>query len=751
MKRKSILVSSTAVLIIFGLSGSARAFSGSGSGTEADPYIITTVQQLQEMEDDLDAYYVLGNDIDASDTVNWNGGTGFEPVGTYDPNDGFTGTLDGRGHVITGLYIYRPNSNQIALFIDTNDAELKNLGMADVDITGSMGVGALVNGNMNSTISNCWSSGEVKSTFPGDNTSGIGGLVGSNVYDSIISKCYSTVNVTGNDAWQYGGLVGRNLRGAIIEDCYATGNVTGSYKVGGLVGDNMFGSDGGYVTRCYSTGKVTGNGGGLIGYNWQGGVTYDSYWDINTSGKSSSKGGTGKTTTQMMQQATFVNWDFVEIWDIDEGQSYPYFKESRLLIGLEISGPNEVAENFRAGYKAIAYYDDDSTRDVTDSAVWSVEPNMYASIEEGVLTTKDIVNDQSATILAGYTEGDVTVAAEKTIDILAICPTGTALSFDGVDDYVDCGNDMSLDLSEVTVSVWVKTGSTDRGFSTIATKGNAYDENYGMYVQEATGLVRFQFSSGGSYASGETFIDSSRNILDLFWHRVVGTFDGSVLKLYIDGSLETTGSTTTKKPDTNIGKTLTVGVRKDATAALYFNGAIDEVAIYSRALSAEEIWANMRRLTGDEPGLVGYWDFDEGHGQIVYDLSGNGNNGQLGSTPDVDGSDPAWIESDAPIGRCTPYLIATGSIKEALKQKKASLEKLEAALAEEWTAYEALEELLDAGDYGDLKKGDIISAKQRIHSAIQHQEQTINTLEKSINQLEDALIEIGYESEFLMP
>jgi hypothetical protein len=50
------------------------AFSGIGAGKEEDPYQITTVEQLQEMNDDLDAHYILMNDIDASDTENWNVG-----------------------------------------------------------------------------------------------------------------------------------------------------------------------------------------------------------------------------------------------------------------------------------------------------------------------------------------------------------------------------------------------------------------------------------------------------------------------------------------------------------------------------------------------------------------------------------------------------------------------------------------------------------------------------------------------------
>ena len=131
----------------------------------------------------------------------------------------------------------------------------------------------------------------------------------------------------------------------------------------------------------------------------------------------------------------------------------------------------------------------------------------------------------------------------------------------------------------------------------------------------------------------------------------------------------------------------------------------------------------------------------------ICDLSGNGNDGQLGSTPNPDVSDPAWIESDAPIGICTPYQIATMAVDRALWRKLAMLEELPAALAEEWTAYEALEELLESGDYGDLNKGDIVTAKQKIHSAIRTEEQSIGVLEKSIEKLEDALRALGYEPE----
>ncbi len=65
-------VMAAAIMAVLIGAGSAIAFSGSGFGTEENPYVITDVYQLQEMQDDLDAYYVLANDIDASGTVSWN-------------------------------------------------------------------------------------------------------------------------------------------------------------------------------------------------------------------------------------------------------------------------------------------------------------------------------------------------------------------------------------------------------------------------------------------------------------------------------------------------------------------------------------------------------------------------------------------------------------------------------------------------------------------------------------------------------
>ncbi len=423
------------------------------------------------------------------------------------------------------------------------------------------------------------------------------------------------------------------------------------------------------------------------------------------------------------------------------------------VIGLEIIGPSEVAENFSASYKAIAHYDNDSTRDVTYSALWAVEPNTAANIDEnGVLTTKDIVKDQSATILVSYTEEDVIVDAEKAIDILAICPTGTALRFDGVDDYVDCGNDSSLNVGDgtYTLAAWIKTALSPlspRGAILAKMRDGGSYQGYDIKINPDGTIWPHLISS---WSSNAIRVHGSTAINDGSWHHVIVTYDGSNsasgFSIYIDGKPETLTIT----HDSLSGSTLsdanfTIGSRDGGE---YLNGKIDEVAIYNRALSAEEIQVNMHtRLTGGEPNLIAYWDFDEGGGQIVYDLSGNGNDGQLGVTPDVDNSDPAWVDSDAPIGICNPYLTATMATERAVERKTALLEELLAALAEEWAAYETLEEWFESGDYGDLDKGDIVTAKQKIHSAIQHEEQAIDALEKSIEKLEDALSALGYEPE----
>jgi hypothetical protein len=555
------------------------------------------------------------------------------------------------------------------------------------------------------------------------------------------------VNVNAGNRKQVGGLIGYHegrTHYTLLTNSYSYGTVTGGgSKQGNLVGDAV----GSYVDRCYSFGY----GKALIGFNWESPVITNSYWDKDKGASSSRYGGTPKNTVEMMQQATFVNWDFDKVWDIDEGRSYPYFKKQRVLIGLEIVGPWGVVENFSASYKAIAFYDDSSTRDVANLALWAVEPNIAANIDEtGVLITKDVVKDRSVTILAGYTEGDVTFDADKVVNIFHTCPTGAALQFDGVDDYVGVSDDPSMRVSQYgsfSVSLWARPFSN--GWLLSKMRANQRRGVFGYSLMWEASTCRFRYIVEKSWIKSTSAYTTYAP--QGTWHYVTAIYDNKEMKIYLNGQLheerhfeQNTGST---EPD----KHFVMGARSwDYTIDGYSNCIIDEVAIYNRALSDEEIQANMyMRPAGDEPNLVAYWDFDEGWGQIVYDLSGNGNHGYLGWDPCAVGeSDPVWIESDAPMDICSFYQIAILATDGAVERKTALVEELLAGLDQEWTAYEALLEWLESGDYGNINYGDIVTTRQKIHSAIQHEsQQSIVALEKSVEKLKDALISLGYEPE----
>ena len=162
--------------------------------------------------------------------------------------------------------------------------------------------------------------------------------------DSTIAKCHTAGDVSGY--YCLGGLVGSEGDGTTISDCYSTASVSGlGTHVGGLIGEVWTNILPVRVTRCYSTGPVSGAGnvGGLIGYADSPSTFFTrTYWDVQTSGQMTSARqapgqSEGMTTSQMMQQSTFVTWDFSAIWDIVEFQTYPHFQPSPgLPVGVTV-------------------------------------------------------------------------------------------------------------------------------------------------------------------------------------------------------------------------------------------------------------------------------------------------------------------------------------------------------------------------------------------------------------------------------
>ena len=144
-------------------------------------------------------------------------------------------------------------------------------------------------------------------------------------------------------------------------------------------------------------------------------------------------------------------------------------------------------------------------------------------------------------------------------------------------------------------------------------------------------------------------------------------------------------------------------------------------------------------------GLVGYWSFDEGQGQIAYDLSGNGNDGYLGAEPyEPDYADPCWVEPGVP-KRCTLEGFVEKHLESALDKKLSALELIADAIEDEWIAQNALEVYFDNRDFGNSSKSDVVKAKQRIQQAIDNEEQAEESVERSIENLHDSMDSLGIE------
>ena len=326
-------------------------------GTLSAFMLVNTVYDLQNVENNLTGTYALGNNIDATATAGWNANAGFAPIGTVALP--FNGTFDGLDHTVTDLTVNLPATADVGLFGSTGTAStIRNVGLIGGSVIGLSSAGGLVGSNTG-TISNSSNTGNVSggsslgglmgsntgtvsfssTTGSVNGTSSLGGLMGSNTgtvsfssatgnvsgtsslgglmgsNTGTVSNSYATGNVTGTSS--LGGLMGSSTTG-LVSNSYATGNVSGTTSVGGLMGSST-----GPVIDTYATGAVTGTAivGGLMGSS--SGSVSNSYWNIQTSGQSTSPGGTGLTSVQMLQSANFNTWDFVHTWIIYNGLTDP--------------------------------------------------------------------------------------------------------------------------------------------------------------------------------------------------------------------------------------------------------------------------------------------------------------------------------------------------------------------------------------------------------------------------------------------
>ena len=309
-------------------------FSG-GSGTEEDPYQLAHWGDLNNMRDYLDQHFILVADIDEQTDgyATYNSGEGWQPIGEFSGSP-FTGSLDGSGHVISGLFIDQLEETYLGLFAYVVGARIVNLGLVNADMTGNNHQGILAGRIDDSDISQVYATGSIVSS----GTVNIGGLAGSLRDGAVIDQSWSdaditqTINVEG-DRRNIGALVGYATSEAVISNSYAHGSVEGGRRAGGLVG---LVSGGSLISNTYATAAVSGDGdelGGLIGHLIDS-EEIGSFWDVETSGITESAGGTGLPTAEMQDGLTYLNagWDIVTtltpeaVWGInpDANMGYPF-------------------------------------------------------------------------------------------------------------------------------------------------------------------------------------------------------------------------------------------------------------------------------------------------------------------------------------------------------------------------------------------------------------------------------------------
>lgn len=202
------------------------------------------------------------------------------------------------------------------------------------------------------------------------------------------------------------------------------------------------------------------------------------------------------------------------------------------------------------------------------------------------------------------------------------------LLFDGINDYVKVENSISLNPENISIEAKIKLNSLPDDYQMLVIQGDW--ETYVFYLYDDLTYpksVWFDiYTTENNYRSvGEN------NLIDVgIWYHLVGTYDGNTSKIYFNGVEKNSVYATPTEAITTSIYDVGIGARPQDPQAPsdFFDGIIDEVKIYNRALSPTEV-KNTYDGYKIVDGLVGYWIFDEGQGTFAYDYSGQDNTGEI--------------------------------------------------------------------------------------------------------------------------
>ncbi|HEY9046455.1 MAG TPA: LamG-like jellyroll fold domain-containing protein [Ohtaekwangia sp.] len=236
--------------------------------------------------------------------------------------------------------------------------------------------------------------------------------------------------------------------------------------------------------------------------------------------------------------------------------------------------------------------------------------------------------------------------------------SGHAIQFDGIDDYVDLGNIYDDLTFPFTVSAWVNVDASSISGPILVTQDNNPIYNGFWFIVTPTALLIETGDGRGenlpTYRQGKG--------MDLYgmygrWNHYCAVVKGvGNIQLYINGYEAggfLTGNSTLPMASNYPNDVAKIGYFLSNGIIYRFTGMIDELRLFNKALSENEIKQQMcKRLTGTEPNLIGYWNFDETTGNTLYDKSSNHFDGQLKGNP-------KRVFSGAPVGDESQFIYTT--------------------------------------------------------------------------------------------
>ncbi len=219
---------------------------------------------------------------------------------------------------------------------------------------------------------------------------------------------------------------------------------------------------------------------------------------------------------------------------------------------------------------------------------------------------------------------------------------GSSIDFDGTNDYATTADNDVLDFTDgeqFTVTGWFNRDTFTTDDTIVAKSNGPLAAGYVVFVDDATDYLSFYVGDGTDYYG---YVTSSNAITSSGWHSFTAVWGDSYMKLYLDGAdvgVYNEGTIGNINSLAN-AQGLTLGAESDGQVP--FDGKLDEIRVYDRVLSANEI-VQLHRLTsptGVDTSLKGYWSFNgqDTTSTTAYDRSGVGNDGTLtGGPPVVEG------------------------------------------------------------------------------------------------------------------